>query len=446
MTAREDRLESWKEISAHLERTTRTCQRWEAEYGLPVRRLDDSSRARVYAFRGELDDWFERTLRETERAGTGAQRKRRRWRSAVKEGRPTERASSATGGKELSLDHPAVSGSAVANKAYAAGRNALERFLTIRSGADLFTAVEMFKKVREEDPACPYAYLGLGDANRWEYSFLGMKSDRLDLMTRNYARAYELAPGLAETNIGLGWNRYFAGDKAGACESFNRAAEINPGNPDVDLPIANFLIGLGHPDRAARRLTRVVSRSPSLSRVRWLRALCYEWMGDYEAALADGKKALELEPTSGYLRCMQARLLILSGDLQGAKAEFSLADTLSQGAGDVEFTKALLWAACGDRKKAEDALSRPARPTALHNYIETMVHAALGDVDETLELIVSMIESGFRKVVSYPYFYLYLANPNNHFYDPLRRDPRFLEIVARQKARHEEESARLGDL
>jgi Flp pilus assembly protein TadD len=444
MTAREDRLESWKEISAHLERTTRTCQRWESEYGLPVHRFDESSRARVYAFKGELDDWFERTLGETETRDSGAGKRRRKWLAAAE-------AAGSLGKNPHSVaapppDPPEVSRSAIANKAYQAGRNAMERFLTIRSAADLFTAVEMFKKVREEDSVCPYAYLGLGDAYRWEYSFLGMKSDRLDLMTRNYARAYELAPGLAETDIGLGWNRYFAGDKAGACESFNRAAEINPGNPDVDLAIANFLIGLGHPDRAARRLTMVVSRSPSLSRVRWLRALCYEWMGDYEAALADGKKALELEPTSSYLRCMQARLMILSGDLQGAETELSLADTLCQGAGDVEFTRALLWAARGDREKAEDALSRPARTTALRNYIETMAHAALGDVDETLDLIVSMIETGFRKLVSYPYFYLYLANPNNHFYDPLRRDPRFLEIVARQKARHEEESARLGSL
>ena len=75
-----------------------------------------------------------------------------------------------------------------------------------------------------------------------------------------------------------------------------------------------------------------------------------------------------------------------------------------------------------------------------------MVHAALGDLDETVDLIGRTIETGFPKLVSHAYFYLYLANPNNHFYDPLRPDPRFRKIVARQKQRYEEESARLGDL
>jgi hypothetical protein len=117
-----------------------------------------------------------------------------------------------------------------------------------------------------------------------------------------------------------------------------------------------------------------------------------------------------------------------------------------KGSGDVAFTRALLWAARGDRNKAENALARPARVTVLRNYIETMVHASLGYVDEAIDLIARTIEAGFSKLVTHAYFYPYLANPNNHFYDPLRRDPRFLEILERQKKRFEDESAHLGDL
>ncbi len=134
------------------------------------------------------------------------------------------------------------------------------------------------------------------------------------------------------------------------------------------------------------------------------------------------------------------------GNLREAEAELSIADTLCQGTGDVDFTRALYWAARGDRKRAEDALARPSRMTVLRNYIETMTHAMLGDRDEAVELIDNMIETGFQKLVSHPYFYLYLVNPNNHFYDPLRRDPGFLGILARQKRRHEEEILWLGDL
>lgn len=57
-------LESWKEIAAHLGRTVRTCRRWELEMGLPVHRLDGSSKARVFAYSGELDRWLEEKFHE----------------------------------------------------------------------------------------------------------------------------------------------------------------------------------------------------------------------------------------------------------------------------------------------------------------------------------------------------------------------------------------------
>ena len=50
-------LDSWKEISAYLNRNIRTCQTWERELGLPVHRLNGSPRAHVFAYSGELDAW-----------------------------------------------------------------------------------------------------------------------------------------------------------------------------------------------------------------------------------------------------------------------------------------------------------------------------------------------------------------------------------------------------
>lgn len=55
-------LESWKEIADYLRRNVRTCRRWELEMGLPVHRLDGSSKARVFAYSGELDHWLEEKI------------------------------------------------------------------------------------------------------------------------------------------------------------------------------------------------------------------------------------------------------------------------------------------------------------------------------------------------------------------------------------------------
>ena len=56
------RLESWKEISTYLERSVKTCQRWETELGLPIHRLDGTPFARVFADPDELDDWLAEKL------------------------------------------------------------------------------------------------------------------------------------------------------------------------------------------------------------------------------------------------------------------------------------------------------------------------------------------------------------------------------------------------
>jgi tetratricopeptide (TPR) repeat protein len=59
-------LESWKEISAYLNRNIRTCQYWEKRYALPIHRIEDSPKARVFAYKKELDRWLEEMLREGE--------------------------------------------------------------------------------------------------------------------------------------------------------------------------------------------------------------------------------------------------------------------------------------------------------------------------------------------------------------------------------------------
>jgi Tol biopolymer transport system component len=53
-----DRLDSWKEIAAHLRRAVRTVRRWEQCEGLPVHRHPHAKRSSVYAYRTEIDAWW----------------------------------------------------------------------------------------------------------------------------------------------------------------------------------------------------------------------------------------------------------------------------------------------------------------------------------------------------------------------------------------------------
>jgi hypothetical protein len=55
---KENILTSWKEIAAYLDRDVRTCVRWEKRYGLPVHRLERDSKAKVFAYKNEIDGWL----------------------------------------------------------------------------------------------------------------------------------------------------------------------------------------------------------------------------------------------------------------------------------------------------------------------------------------------------------------------------------------------------
>src|SRR5438046_1907220 len=57
--SREDRLDSWKEIAAYLNRSVRTVKRWEHEEGLPIHRHIHHSQGTVYAHKSEVDAWRE---------------------------------------------------------------------------------------------------------------------------------------------------------------------------------------------------------------------------------------------------------------------------------------------------------------------------------------------------------------------------------------------------
>ncbi|MBI4477575.1 MAG: FG-GAP repeat protein [Acidobacteria bacterium] len=52
------RLDSWKEIAAHLKRSVRTVQRWEKDEGLPVHRHRHDKAGTVYAHGEEIDAWW----------------------------------------------------------------------------------------------------------------------------------------------------------------------------------------------------------------------------------------------------------------------------------------------------------------------------------------------------------------------------------------------------
>jgi hypothetical protein len=56
MAAEHDRLNGWKDIAAFLRRSVRTVQRWERDYGWPLRRQGPDGEL-IFAYPRELEAW-----------------------------------------------------------------------------------------------------------------------------------------------------------------------------------------------------------------------------------------------------------------------------------------------------------------------------------------------------------------------------------------------------
>jgi hypothetical protein len=54
-----DRLDSWKQIAAYLEKSERTVRRWHETEGLPVHKHQHQQRGSVWAYVGEINAWRE---------------------------------------------------------------------------------------------------------------------------------------------------------------------------------------------------------------------------------------------------------------------------------------------------------------------------------------------------------------------------------------------------
>ena len=596
MAAREV-LQSWKEISAYLGRDVRTCRRWEKHLGLPVHRLDGSPRARVLAYKDEVDAWLEQKLHEREGAGDPPRPSLRRWyalagftfvlavgvlgwrsisngRARLASGGPrpflavlplvngtgepdlgylceavpdriihdlqrsadhitvfsTEAVveavrgmgfepgmpltpgdldafASRTGagwllvpylaksgsrlridyelreagtGKVLGTGHvpgeehnigelesrvadgvrrafglPALLGpdasqacSVEAMRFYETARAIERRYPRSVPPDDLTRMIDLYGQAAAVDPGCPLVQVGLGDAYQLRFVFDGRRPEDLELMEKCYLRAYEMAPGLADANVGLGWLHFLRRDNDRAYECFKRAMDIDAGSIHVLTGTGSFLASVGLLERSAEYFTRVIKAGGASAVLLMLRAWSYEQMGLYESALADFDKMIEIEPGDWQTHCYRARVLVLMKRLDAAAAEIAMAETLAPGERYIGAVRALAAAARGQREAALAAIEpiRAAARPGCYTYFVSRVYASLGMSNEALADMRLAIDEGFDEVLDYFYFFPFLNNTGDYFYEKLRGDRRFVEILRAEERRYVDRIERYGGL
>jgi serine/threonine-protein kinase len=291
-------------------------------------------------------------------------------------------------------------------------------------------AISCYQEAIERDPMYANAYAGLADA----YLMLGFLQalpprDVIPKAKASALRAIELDPALAEPRASFGFLAgNFDWDWETAKRELSEAMRINPNYPwaphwygvlaapssldeamayvtrarDLDplSPIINTALGVPlHQHRryheAVRIYSQVLETEASFAPAHYYLGLSYEQLGDYEAALANMNRAVDIAGRS-------ALFVGALGHCHGASGNREVARTLQQE----------LVARSADRYVSP--------------YNVMLIHLGLGEIDLALMWLERALEERTA--------WLWMT-PVEPRFDTLRGDARFREMVARHGLR-----------
>ena len=420
-----DRLDSWKEIAAYLNRSERTVRRWETTEELPVHRLQHDKRGSVYAYTRELDAWraSRRVVEET--ADEEAPKRNRVWWWTA--GAVMLIAVSAA----LVVSLRARADDALIAERGTASEEAWQAFeranWTPNTGrVQIEAGMRYYEEAIRLDPGFARAWAGLATAHM-ALTWFGERplTETMAEARRIAEEARRLDPSMARPWSVLGWvSHYVDWDHATAGQQFQRALELRPTAVEHDW-YGDFLTNMRRFSEARAAYERAQTVNP-----RWLGPVIYSantlvFSGQPAMAIVEQRRALETEPNYGIGIHFLGRAYLAAGEPATAIEHLRKSNEII---GSVPFTLGDLGfalASGGHRGEAlrmlQELLARrdrgyyPAFPIA-------EIELGFGHTDAALDWLEHAVEERHTG------FYLPSVDP---VWDRIRAEPRFRALLAK---------------
>jgi TolB-like protein/DNA-binding winged helix-turn-helix (wHTH) protein/Flp pilus assembly protein TadD len=300
-------------------------------------------------------------------------------------------------------------------------------FWNKRTADGLKVALAYFNQAIEEDPKYAQAYSGLADTyallGDWQYAVMTPK-EALPKAKAAATRALELDSALGEAHNslafcldGFDWNFAAAG------KEFRRAIELNPGYATAHHWYAWHLSLLGQYDEAIAEMKKAENLDPLSLIINADLAELLVLAHSYDESIRQSRKTIEMDPNFALAHNHLAQAYLQKHMNDEAVAELQKAVQLSGDSPTCMANLARAYVASGNRSEAERLLS-DLKKRSNHSYSHAseiaVIYAALGDKNQAMSWVEKGYEERFNPGV--------LLRPG---FDPLRSEPRFQELVRR---------------
>ena len=300
-----------------------------------------------------------------------------------------------------------------------------------RSAAELRKAAEYFEQAIGADPAYALAYAGLADSYALLSWFYLASSAPAEVMPKARAaanRALEIDDSLAEAHTSIAMVRLmFDWDFAAAENEYKRALQLNPNYATAHQWYGVLLGALGRFEDGLAELQLALKNDPLSLIINSALGWILYFARRHTEAAAQLEKALELDPDFYPARLILGYVYECIGQYPKALMELDKARALSETAATLAGL-GFAYGASGEVGKALDIIGRleeAARSRYVPAESAAIVYIGMGDLERGIECL----KRGVEERSSYMPFLE--VDPR---LDPVRRDPRFTELLRTIKA------------
>ena len=291
-----------------------------------------------------------------------------------------------------------------------------------RTPADFLKSIDYFQQAIVLDPNYALAYTGVADAYTLLPQYTGSPpGDAIPKAREAALKALSLDDRLAEAHTAFGdILHYYDYDFAGAEREYKRAIDLNPNYATAHQWYGELLVQLGRRDESIGQMRRALEIDPFSLIVNRAYGESLLFGGRHDEAIVQLKKTVDLDPNFAGVHDALSSAYQFKGDYASSVAEFARAREL-YGQNDIASLARNSFAK-GGYPAFLAAMTDEHRPPDLPSHFVAKLLAIAGAKDRA----IAELNKSYEKR---EYYLCYLKVDQR--FDPLRTDPRFVDLMRR---------------